>query len=133
MKTVIAKIIMSLFLILITALAFAATQEPTIDSNPFAFLSTTAGAIFAAVTITAFLRAHFLKTLDGLAVPALAFAIAVLITYLLPLIPSDIFNKLIQLLLGTMSGAGTINIARSLRPKIVEPKAVIVGGTGKGA
>ena len=96
--------------------------EPSPTADPYAWLKTTAGLGFAIVTVTAFVRKYLLKSIDGVWVSVLAIGVGLVIYYVLPLIPSALFNEVAKVILTALSGSGTVILGDRYLKKDVKAK-----------
>jgi hypothetical protein len=86
--------------------------DATLETDPYTWIQTI-GLAIAMVTITAFLRTNFLPKLSGLWVPLLAIGVGLGIKYLVPLIPSNIFNDIANIVLIAVGGGGGVDLWRN--------------------
>jgi hypothetical protein len=92
--------------------------EPSPQTDPYAWLRTSAGLGFAIVTITAFVRKYLPQNVDGIWVSVVAICVGLVIYYILPIIPSTLFNEIARVVLIALSGVGTVTMVdRYVKPK----------------
>jgi hypothetical protein len=95
--------------------------EPSPQTDPYAWLKTSAGLGFAIVTITAFVRKYLPQNVDGIWVSVVAICVGLVIYYVLPIIPSTLFNEIARVVLIALSGVGTVTMVdRYVKPKPVK-------------